>query len=74
MDAFERAAAWLEFGRPGEVSAAVEAAEYGELLWGAPGGVRAREWQDGDTYRLSVFGPRGVVRYEIPGVESGWLR
>lgn len=75
MDAFGQAANWLEFGRPGELSAAVEAAEFGELLWGGPGGVRARERQDGDVYRLSVLdgsGPRTV--YEVVGIDGRCLR
>lgn len=75
MDAFGQAANWLEFGRPGEVSAAVEAAEFGELLWGGPGGLRARERQDGGVYQLSVLGEAGPLTvYEVVGIEGRWLR
>ncbi|MEU1556776.1 hypothetical protein ABZ517_29315 [Streptomyces scabiei] len=73
MDAFGRAADWLEHGRPGERSAAVEAARFGALLWEA-GGVRAYERQDPDAYRFSLVGADSTVTYEVVGVEGGWLR
>lgn len=73
MNAFEKAAGWLEHGRPGELGAAVEAAEYGELLWDI-GGVRARERQEGDVYRLSLVSGGSVLTYRIVGVEGGCLR
>lgn len=73
MNVFRKAADWLEDGRPGEQSAAVEAARFGALLWDA-GGRRAYERQDGDAYRLSVVGGGSVLSYRIVGVEGGWLR
>ncbi|KFG05598.1 hypothetical protein [Streptomyces scabiei] len=73
MNVFRKAADWLEDGRPGERSAAVEAAEFGELLWDI-GGWRARQRQDGDVYRLSLIGGDSVLSYRIVGVEGGWLR
>ncbi|UXY28573.1 hypothetical protein [Streptomyces sp. HUAS TT20] len=73
MDIFRTAADWVEHGRPGERSAAAEAAEFGELLWDI-GGWRARERQDGDVYRLSLVGGDSVLTYRIVGVEGGCLR
>ncbi|MFF7840412.1 hypothetical protein ACFZC6_16530 [Streptomyces ossamyceticus] len=73
MGVFETAADWLEFGRPGEQSAAVEAARFGSLLWES-GDRRAYERQDGDAYRLSLVGAGSVLSYEIVGVDGAWLR
>lgn len=73
MNVFRKAADWLEDGRPGEQSAAVEAARFGALLWEA-GGVRAYERQDPDAYRFSLVGAEFLTVYEVVGVEGGWLR
>lgn len=73
MGVFDTAADWLEFGRPGEQSAAAEAARFGSLLWDV-GGRRAYERQDGDAYRLSLVGAGSVLSYEVVGVDGAWLR
>lgn len=70
---FGMAADWLEFGRPGEQSAAAEAALYGALLWDM-GGVRAYERQTEDVYRLSLVGAGGPMAYEVAGVDGGCFR
>ncbi len=73
MDAFRQAADWLEHGRPGERSAAEEAARFGVLLWDV-GGRRAYERQEAGAYRLSLVGAGSVLTYEVLGVALGDLR
>lgn len=76
MNAFEKAADWLEHGRPGELSAAAEAARFGERIWGGAPGVRCYARTDADAFRLAlVGGPRGgTLVYEVLGGEGGWFR
>lgn len=71
-DVLNVAADWLEHGRPGERSALVEAARFGEPLWSADG-IRAYSRQGDGGFRLSVVGTGSPLVYELPGVEGGWF-